>query len=114
MQLQRRDVLSGLKKKGFLEDKEGDKSHWVLVYYDAGGRFSGITTRLSRGTKYREIRAPLLTKMAKQCRLERKEEFHNLVECPMSREAYECLLVSAGHLDPPKRSGSQSGRDATR
>ena len=102
MQLQRRDVLTGLKKKGFREDTKCNRDHTVLAYYDENGRFSGISTSVSRGTKYREIRDDLLFKMARQCRLERKEEFLDLVKCPMSREQYEHLLVEAGHVDPPQ------------
>ena len=93
MQLQRQVILKGLRNKGFREDKARNYSHTTLRYYDQEGRYLGVTTRVSRGTKYREIRDDLLFKMARQCGLERKEEFRDLVECPMSREAYEQRLT---------------------
>ena len=38
--------------------------------------------------------------MAKQCKLSNKD-FGLLVECPLSREAYETKLVSAGAVEAP-------------
>ena len=98
MQLQRKDVLRGLKKKGFREDKTCNRDHTVLAYYDANGRDSGISTAVSRGAKYRELGPPLVAAMSRQCRLARKEDFRDLVECSMSREAYECELTKTGVL----------------
>ena len=110
MQLQRRDVLKGLKKKGFREDETCNRDHTVLAYFDENGRDSGISTGVSRGTKYREIRDDLLVKMARQCRLERKEEFRDLVNCPMSREEYERRLARVHVLAHPRTPDSGDAR----
>lgn len=40
----------------------------------------------------KEISDGILAQMAKQCRLN-KQDFMNLVDCPLSREQYEARLI---------------------
>jgi len=99
MQLKRSDIIKGLTNKGFREKKEGSKKHITLEYFEeTKDCYSGISTILSRGTKHREIQSTLLIEIARQCKLDRKEELRDLVKCPMSRKDYEEKLAGAGHL----------------
>jgi len=90
----KRKVEDGLLKKGFVE-KEGD--HHFFIYHTLQGKKSSIRTKTSHTPKMKEIGDGLLTQMAKQCGLS-KQDFNNLIDCPLSREQYEALLVKKGEI----------------
>ena len=50
----------------------------------------------------------LLKEMARQCKLN-KAQFVELVDCPMTRDAYEKVLAQSGEL--PERQGDTSVPD---
>jgi hypothetical protein len=89
------DVESALKKKGF-NQTEGDH-HW-FVYVTIEGEKTTSKTKTSHTQKMKDISDNLLSQMARQCRLSKKD-FLDLIDCPLSREAYEDILKEQEELD---------------
>lgn len=87
-------VEAGLKEKGF-EQREGD--HHFFTYVTIEGKKTTIKTKTSHTPKMKEIPDNLLGQMAKQCKLT-KQEFLDLVDCPLSRCQYEKNLRKQGFL----------------
>lgn len=87
-------VQGALLAKGF-KMHEGT-NHRRFFFYTSKGTKSGVNTSISRGSK-KDIGKSLLSDMATECKLTNRE-FEQLVDCPMSREAYERLLGDRGHL----------------
>jgi hypothetical protein len=83
-------VEKGLKAKGF-EPKDGD--HHYFIYHTKVGKKTSVFTKTSHSGK--ELSDSLIGFMAKQCKLS-KANFLQLVDCPMSRDAYEADLISRG------------------
>lgn len=81
-----RDVVSGLKAKGFDEDRTGD--HIRFFYYDKQGRLTTKRTKVSHDAGGNDINDNLLKRMAGQVGL-RLKEFLDLVDCPLSRDEYD-------------------------
>lgn len=88
MQKARKDVVSALEYKGF-DTTQG--SHQFFVYRTSSGKLTDIRTMISHGSSYKSLGDDLLSKMAKQCKLVKKE-FIDLINCPLSREEYEQKL----------------------
>jgi predicted RNA binding protein YcfA (HicA-like mRNA interferase family) len=95
--LKARDVESALERKGF---RKHDGHHSFFVYYTSDNKRTGVRTKMSHGEK--DIGNRLIGAMAKQCRLS-KDDFRNLVECTLTREQYEAVLIETGEvkLAPP-------------
>jgi hypothetical protein len=87
-------VISALKTKGFVEEP-GD--HIILVYYTASGKKTTARTMTSHSPKMKDISDPLITQMARQCKLS-KSDFLALVDCPMTREKFEQALENLGEI----------------
>lgn len=81
------DIESALLRKGFVKRFDGD--HRFFDFFQ-GERFF-FFTKVSHGTKYKEIGDDLLSQMAKQCHLSKKQ-FLELIDCSMSQEDYETIL----------------------
>jgi hypothetical protein len=93
------DIREALKAKGFHEDRSRDHYYYFLHYK---GKKSSVFTKVSHGE--REIRAPLLSVMARQLKIT-KEQFSGLVICTLSGEDYVTLLIAQNTLrDPPLHS----------
>ncbi len=90
----KRKVEEALLKKGF-EEKEGD--HHFFIYHTLQGKKSSIRTKTSHTPKMKELNDGILALMAKQCRLN-KQDFINLIDCPLSREQYEVRLKEHGEI----------------
>lgn len=90
----RRDVESALSKKGF---RQSNGSHRKFVFYTCSGKKTSVWTEISHGSKHRDLSEFLRHKMAEQCRLSYRQ-FKELIDCSMSREEYEGLLVQNGHV----------------
>jgi predicted RNA binding protein YcfA (HicA-like mRNA interferase family) len=88
-QLKPRVIQNGLTSKGF-QVSTGD--HRFLIFYHNGLKTS-VRTMLSHSS--RDIGDPLIHKMAKQVHLS-KNEFLDLLNCPMSRDRYIARLHEAG------------------
>lgn len=89
----KRDVESGLRRKGF-QQISGD--HNYFAYRSAAGLKTRVFTKTSHGSK-KDISDHLLSEMAKQCGLE-KRQFLQLVDCPLDQEEYEAILRSKSLL----------------
>lgn len=85
-----REVLTGLKVKGFSEEKQ--RKHIHYAYVDLKGRTTVARTMISHDAGGNDIDDRLLGKMAKQAGLNRKD-FENLVDCPMSREQFDARVA---------------------
>ncbi len=86
----RKDVEAGLLAKGF-QCREGDHSYFI--YYDTAGKKTIAKTKTSHSGK--DLDDSLLALMAKQIKLTKKQ-FLELVDCPLSREAYQQILTKNG------------------
>lgn len=90
------EVEASLLKKGFKPTHPGSDHNW-FVYADAAGKKAiGARTKTSHGRGF-DLDDYLLGQMARQVGLTKKQ-FLELVDCPLSREAYEKLLKAAGKL----------------
>ena len=88
MTVKRDKVQAALRKKGF---QQTDGEHIFLVYYTVEGKKTPVRTMISRGSKHRDIGPNLVSRMARQCRLN-TGDFRRLVNCPLSRSDYEKKL----------------------
>ena len=88
----RRDVENALVSKGFVE---GPGDHHFLIYYTKAGVKTIARTKTSRSG--RDIPDNLLGQMAKQCKVS-KQQFLALVDCGLSRDGYEDVLVATGQI----------------
>jgi predicted RNA binding protein YcfA (HicA-like mRNA interferase family) len=84
------DIERGLKNKGFLL---AESHHHYFIYHSIAGKKTTVKTKTSHGQ--REISDDLIAKMAQQVKINRSE-FLNLIECSLSRQAYENRLISMG------------------
>lgn len=91
MQRTRQQIMSSLGKKGFTET-DSYRDHYYFMYYTQSGKKTRIITKLSRGTHYKSIGNSLLNMMAKECKLN-KNDFMDLIDCPLSRADYEKKLI---------------------
>ena len=87
--LAKRKVVSVLQRKGFEKDKDGD--HVVLTYRKRAGSLSNISTRVSHGSRPKDLGDYLIREMRTQCRLS-KDEFIRLANCPMEQKEYEEIV----------------------
>ena len=90
------DVEKSLLNKGF---QAGGGDHNFFVYHSKAGKKTRVRTKTSHGSK--EIDDNLLAQMARQCKLSNKD-FGLLVDCPLSRDAYETKLLAAGAVETPR------------
>lgn len=86
----RKTVMASLEKKGFAVS-EGDHSYFI--YHTQAGKKTIVKTKVSHSGK--DLPKSLMAMMAKQCKLT-TSDFHNLVDCPLSREEYEGKLAEQG------------------
>ena len=87
-------VESSLMKKGF---QKLEKDHHYFVYVTLDGKRTTAKTKTSHTKKMKDIPDNLLSQMAKQCHLSKKE-FFDLLDCPMDQNKYEKILSKKGFL----------------
>ena len=92
--LDRNQTLRNLKKKGFLASSDKSPDHIRLLLYNEGKLVA--QTKVSHSND--DIRDPLIKSMSVQCKLN-KEQFIDLANCPLSKEAYFKILAESGKLD---------------
>ena len=80
------DVESALCRKGFVR-KGGD--HRFFIYRTKEGLDTTIQTKVSHSAT--DVGKELISLMSKQCGLS-KNQFADLVRCPLSRDRYEEIL----------------------
>ena len=105
MPLKRGEVEAALERKGF-ERREGD--HSQFRYHTESGQLTRVRTMTSHGRRSADIGDSVVSLMARQCRLSVRQ-FRRLVDCSLSRGAYEGELVAAGVLergDPAEDDGN--------
>ena len=81
-----RQIISGMTAKGFIEAREGH--HVFLLYENSAGLLTDIRTRVSHQSGGNDVNDKLIGMMARQVRLS-KRDFEQLIDCPLSQEAYE-------------------------
>lgn len=86
-----RDVETGLLRKGFVKSQT---DHNYFTYFSIAGEKTVIKTKTSFGASGSDIDSGLIKFMARQCKLD-VNDFHRLVDCPLSREEYEALVLPA-------------------
>ena len=91
MPREKKDVESGLESKGFIR-RCGDHNYYV--YYGSDGKKSMAKTKTSHGAG-KTLGDKLIGRMSKQCFLNKKQ-FENLIDCPLSRDDYEKILIEKG------------------
>lgn len=89
----KKNVESALIKRGFQQD-QGDH-HW-FIYYTQKGLKTTVRTKTSHGST-KDLNDYLLQQMARQVRIS-KASFLDLIDCPLTQDAYEKLLSEGGHL----------------
>lgn len=92
MPREKRLVAAALLRKGF-RLREGD--HAFYTYYTPEGKRTAVFTKTSHSHKV--IPKVLMGQMARQCKLT-VGEFHELVDCTLSRKSYDYLLRERGYL----------------
>jgi len=83
----RKDVEANLSNKGFTLNDKKDHRYYFFTLDDR----IVARTKVSHGTKYKDLGNDLIVAMAKQCHLS-KEQFLELVDCTMSQQDYEMSL----------------------
>ncbi len=94
MQRSKQSVERALRLKGF---EARETHHRYFIYVTTQGERTSITTKTSHGGR-RDLSDPLLSQMARQCKLNRAQ-FLELVDCPLDRDAYEAILRSQGGIE---------------
>jgi hypothetical protein len=90
------EVEAALQRKGFKSTHPGADHNW-FVYVSADGKKAiKARTKTSHGRSI-DLDDHLLSQMARQVSLTKKQ-FVDLVDCPLTREAYEDILKRAGNL----------------
>lgn len=92
--LQRSEVEAALAAKGFVLDERAHRFYRLHV----DGRYTGIQTMVSTGTKYRTLGDSLVSQMARQVQLTARQ-FRELIECTLSAGGYLEILRSKGIVE---------------
>ena len=95
MILDKNKAHKNLKKKGFTDAIHKSGDHLYLELWHNRKRI--LYTKISHGSK-KDLDLFLIKQMATQCELS-KEEFANLVNCPLSQEEYFKILDKKRILD---------------
>lgn len=87
-----RAIRSGLSAKGF--EVEENRKHIHFVYVNIDGCTTTARSMLSPAAGGEDVSENLLRQMAKQVGLKR-DEFLEMVDCPMSREDFDARVRAA-------------------
>ena len=93
MPRRRRDVLRGLRRKGFTTK---NRRHLTLTFFGTDGGETEIVTMVSHGSDF-DIGNRLLAEMARQLHLTRRE-FDELIDCGLSQDDYEAMMRRDGFI----------------
>ena len=91
--LKTRKIINSLTAKGFMP-QNGD--HKYLLFF-VNGKKTRIKTKVSHGED--EIGDFLISQMQQQTHLKKKQDFLDLVNCPLSQRDYENILRSQGDIE---------------
>lgn len=84
------DIISALRKKGFIEIASSDHD---LFVYCVDGKKTGVHTIISRGSGYKTYGDSLLGKMKRQLKLT-SNQLLDLIDCPLEQKEYHSILKS--------------------
>lgn len=96
MPLKRREVEQALESKGFMRR---EKAHVFFLYHTREGLKTSVRTTTAHGNSGADIDNQLIAAMARQCEISRVN-FERLIDCSLSQEAYENLLIDKGIIEP--------------
>jgi hypothetical protein len=88
MVLDKNKTYKNLKKKGFVDSTGHSSDHKYLEYYVEGKLI--LYTKISHGSD-KDLDDHLVRQMSNQCKLT-KNQFADLVNCPMSQDEYLNIL----------------------
>lgn len=92
-----RDVERGLARKGW---HRRSSHHVYYRYVTMAGRLTTLRTKVSHGSRSRQLSRSLVGRMARQCHLA-ADEFERLISCPLSQETYEAKMKAEGVIREP-------------
>lgn len=95
MVLKNKKVYKNLKKKGFVDSVNHSNDHKYLELFYKGKLV--VYTKLSHGSK-KDLGIHLIKQMSSQCKLS-KDDFADLVNCPLSKEDYIIKLKNQNIID---------------
>ncbi|MCL2596277.1 MAG: hypothetical protein FWD66_01155 [Paludibacter sp.] len=88
-------AYKSLHKKGFIDSDIHSIDHKYLEYYSEGKLV--CYTKVSHGSN-KDLDDYLIRQMSQQCKLT-KQQFSDLVKCPLSKEQYKEILKEQNLLD---------------
>lgn len=94
MVLDKHKAYQSLRKKGFVDSDKRSDDHKYLEYYLRGKLV--LYTKVSHSSN-KDLDGYLIKQMSKQCKLT-KDQFADLVSCPMSKDEYLNILMSKESL----------------
>ncbi len=95
MVLNSNKAYKNLKKKGFEDSTDHSNDHKYLEFHYNGKMI--LYTKLSHGSK-KDLDNYLIKQMSTQCKLS-KQDFADLVNCPLSTEKYVEKLKEIGEIE---------------
>ena len=87
----------------------GAGDHSFFTYYTLDGQKTSVWTKTSHGSSYKTLGDQLVSLMAKQCGLN-KCQFARFVECPLSREEFEKILVDTDRIRLERKELAPKGK----
>lgn len=104
MKVERTAIIKNLPKKGFRKEQSG---HHIYFHHEYRGMKTGAYTYVSRSTKHKDVSGSLLPSMKKQLRLQTTRDVVDLVNCPMSGEEYNRILIGGDTVDPDETTSTK-------
>lgn len=95
MVLNSKKAYKNLKKKGFEDSKDRNNDNKYLEFHYNGKMI--LYTKLSHGSE-KDLNNYLIKQMSTQCKLS-KQDFADLVNCPLSAEKYVDKLKEIGEIE---------------
>ena len=89
------DIAKTLKKKGFLEDKDGHHTYYHLV---VDGKKTTVNTYLSHGKKSSDYGTKLMAQVKRQLCFEDTKLAEKFLDCPMTEVEYVKMLKEQGEI----------------
>lgn len=89
MQRKTKEAMAALVKKGFVPSSN---KHKKFQYVTLAGKKTDVRTVVSHSSSM--LYGSLLSTMARECSLS-TGQFLNLLDCPLSREEYEKIIVKS-------------------
>ncbi|RKX26102.1 MAG: hypothetical protein DRP45_04420 [Candidatus Zixiibacteriota bacterium] len=93
----RRKIAKSLKAKGFVQTKSGSDHEWFVFCYN-DKEYKHIMAKISRGSSYKTYPESLWKRMKIMLRLQKNQEVHDLLTCPMKHEQYLEILRKEGEI----------------